>query len=60
MTNPLKITPTERTLNRLLEMRRELDLLIDELAAEVEPRKRGPMVWKGLNGKTVVLKGGKQ
>ena len=53
------ITPTEKALNRLLDMRRELDLLIDELAAEVEPRKRGPMVWKGLNGKTVVLKGGK-
>ena len=60
MTNPLKITPTERALNRLLDMRRELDLLIDELAAEVEPRKQGPMVWKGLNGKTVVLKGGRK
>jgi len=59
MTNPLKITSTERALNRLLEMRRELDLLIDELAAEVKPRKKGPMVWKRLNGKTVVLKGGK-
>jgi len=52
------IAPTEKALNRLLDMRRELDLLIDELAAEVEPRKKGPMVWRGLNGKTVVLKGG--
>ena len=58
-----KITAAEKALHELAQIRQQIDLLMAELAAEIEPDPKpmaGPMVVKLSNGKPINLnKGGK-